>query len=276
MRARKAGFLVLAAASGLVYCGGSTTILGGDASTDGASESGSGSGSGSSSGSSSGSGSSGGSSSGGTGNCPTCQPGDLCCDGVSCSVDAYNDPLHCGACNVVCAAPTPFCQAGKCIQTPCNGQPCATGTSCCGQSCCQSGDICCEFEGPQSYVGCYTPTAQQPSCPPGCNTCVSDRNVKRDIVPVAPQAVLEGIARVPVATWSYRSDDPSVRHMGPMAQDFYGEFGLGNTDKAYSPIDANGVAFAAIQALYERIKDQDARIEKLEHENAGLRRAGGR
>jgi hypothetical protein len=105
---------------------------------------------------------------------------------------------------------------------------------------------------------------------------VSDRNVKRDIVPVDPQAVLEGIAHVPVATWSYKTDDPSVRHMGPMAQDFYGEFGLGDTDKAYSPIDAHGVAFAAIQALYERMQQQDTRIEKLERENAALRRAGGR
>jgi len=101
---------------------------------------------------------------------------------------------------------------------------------------------------------------------------VSDRNVKRDIVPVDPQAVLEGVARVPVATWSYNADDPRVRHMGPMAQDFYGEFGLGNTDKAYSAIDAHGVAFAAIQALYQRLQEQDARIQKLERENVALRR----
>jgi hypothetical protein len=111
----------------------------------------------------------------------------------------------------------------------------------------------------------------QPSCPPGCLECVSDRNVKRDIVPVDPQAVLEGVARVPVAIWSYKADDPSVRHMGPMAQDFYGEFGLGDTDKAYNAIDAHGVAFAAIQALYQRMQEQDARIQKLEHDNAALR-----
>ena len=250
---RTTGIFALAAASSLWYCGGSTSVLGGDAST----ESGSGSGS---------------SSSGGGGNCPACGPGDLCCNGVSCSVDAYNDPLNCGSCNHQCQGATPFCQQGMCIQTPCNGQPCPSGTTCCGQKCCQSGDICCEFEGPQSFVGCYTPTAQQPSCPPGCNTCVSDRNVKRDITPVDPQAVLEGIARVPVATWSYKSDDPSIHHMGPMAQDLYGEFGLGNTDKAYSPVDASGIAFAAIQALYERTKEQDARIEKLERDNAELRR----
>jgi hypothetical protein len=106
--------------------------------------------------------------------------------------------------------------------------------------------------------------------------CVSDRNVKRDIVPVDPQAVLDGVLRVPVATWSYKKDDPSVRHMGPMAQDFYGEFELGDTDKAYNPIDAHGVAFAAIQALNARIEAQDARIRKLEQDNERLRKATGR
>ncbi len=38
----------------------------------------------------------------------------------------------------------------------------------------------------------------------------------------------------------------------------------------------HGVAFAAIQALYERVREQDARIEKLERDSAALRRRGGR
>jgi hypothetical protein len=129
------------------------------------------------------------------------------------------------------------------------------------------------MDGPVQGLGCFTTTQANPTCPPGCgNACVSDRNLKRDLQPVDPQAVLESVARMPVSTWSYTSDDPSLRHMGPMAQDFYGEFGLGGTDKAYSPIDAHGAAFAAIQGLYERVQAQDARIEKLERENADLRR----
>jgi hypothetical protein len=101
---------------------------------------------------------------------------------------------------------------------------------------------------------------------------VSDRNLKRDIVSVDTQKVLEAVSRMPVSTWSYKSDDPQVRHMGPMAQDFRAAFGLGDTDKAYNAIDAHGVAFAAIQALFERIKAQDAHIERLERENHRLRR----
>jgi hypothetical protein len=107
---------------------------------------------------------------------------------------------------------------------------------------------------------------------------VSDRNVKRDFEPVDAQSVLERVSRMPITTWSYRSDDPSVRHMGMMAQDFQREFGLGSSDKAFNPVDAHGVEMAAIQALYERMKAQDERIERLERDNAELRtcpRSGG-
>lgn len=149
---------------------------------------------------------------------------------------------------------------------------CGAAQTCCGTSCCNAGDICCELDGPVSTIGCYTPTAQQPTCPPGCAPqCVSDRNLKTAITPVDPQAVLDGLARVPIATWQYKADAPSVRHMGPMAQDFHGEFGLGDTDKAYSPIDVNGVAFASIQALYARMQEQEARLSRLEQENEALR-----
>jgi hypothetical protein len=143
--------------------------------------------------------------------------------------------------------------------------------------CCGQGQICCLSDGPQTYPSCYTPTGPRDTCPQGCAPeCVSDRNLKRDIEPIDEQAVLESVARMPITTWSYKSDDPSVRHMGPMAQDFKSAFDLGDTDKAYSPIDAHGVAFAAIQALYDRMQQQDARIRRLEEENARLARSCGR
>jgi trimeric autotransporter adhesin len=84
--------------------------------------------------------------------------------------------------------------------------------------------------------------------------------------------VLERVAEMPVSTWSYKSEDPAVRHLGPMAQDFHAAFGLGDTDRAYNSIDAHGVAMAAIKALYERSREQDARIDRLEQENAELRK----
>lgn len=76
---------------------------------------------------------------------------------------------------------------------------------------------------------------------------------------------------MPVSTWSYKTDDPSVRHLGPMAQDFYSAFGLGDTDRGYYSVDAHGVTLAAIKALAAQVQAQDARIEALERENRELR-----
>jgi hypothetical protein len=106
------------------------------------------------------------------GNCPMCFGGFLCCDGVTCNVDSYNDPLNCGGCGNVCPKATPYCGDGKCMVAPCEDQDCGPDSTCCGKSCCKTGDICCEQEGPVSGGPvCHTPTAQEPSCPPGCMAC---------------------------------------------------------------------------------------------------------
>jgi hypothetical protein len=243
-------------------CGGATTSTGSDASTDGSGSNGGSLGSsssGSSTGSSSGSGG-GSSSTGSGGGCsPACGPGFTCC-GTQC-INPNNDPHNCGGCGIVCSGATPCEQdAAAC-----------GGGSCCGQQCCGQGQLCCLLEQGPWFTQCYTPTGGATSCPAGCPQCVSDRNVKRDIEPVDARAVLESVARLPVSTWSYKSDDPSVRHMGPMAQDFKAAFGLGDTDRAYYPIDAHGVTLASIQALYERMQELDVRIQRLEQENKGLR-----
>jgi hypothetical protein len=262
-------------------CSGSvfTPDGGSDASTESAggssggtgSSNGSGGSSGGSSGSNGSSGSSGGSSSGGGAGCaPSCGPGYTCCHAAC--VNTSNDPTNCGACGVKCG-PATYC-SGSCKPIPCaSATVCPTGQACCGMTCCTPGQLCCESSGGPAaqYPSCYTPTVAQPTCPPGCPLCVSDRNLKRDIEPVDPQAVLDAVAHMPISTWSYKSDDPSVRHLGPMAQDFKVAFGLGDTDKAYHPIDAHGVALAAIQALYDRLEKQNARLDLLERDNEQLR-----
>jgi hypothetical protein len=119
---------------------------------------------------------------------------------------------------------------------------------------------------------CETPAGSPPTCPEGCAPlCISDRNLKRNLEPVEEQSILEAIARMPISTWSYVTDDPDVRHLGPMAQDFHDAFGLGNTDRAYDPIDAHGVALAAIKGLYEQLQEQNARLQRLEQDNDRLR-----
>ena len=90
----------------------------------------------------------------------------------------------------------------------------------------------------------------------------SDRDLKENLVLVDSEEVLERVAALAVNTWSYKTNE-DVRHMGPMAQDFYAAFGLGNDDSHIHTIDADGVALAAIQGLH-------AENGELEAENAEL------
>jgi uncharacterized small protein (DUF1192 family) len=82
-------------------------------------------------------------------------------------------------------------------------------------------------------------------------------------IPVSVAEVLERVAAVPVSVWTYGFDHRSVRHMGPMAQDFTAAFGLGSTDRRIDMVDANGVALASIQALYHRITALEAEVSRL-------------
>jgi hypothetical protein len=102
----------------------------------------------------------------------------------------------------------------------------------------------------------------------GVWTNVSDRNLKENFALVNGAGVLARLAQVPISTWNYRAEDASIRHMGPMAQDFYAAFGLGNNDTSISTVDADGVALAAIQGLYTQ-------NQALAAENVSLREQVG-
>lgn len=52
--------------------------------------------------------------------------------------------------------------------------------------------------------------------------------------------VLDRLVELAVGLWSYGWDDATVRHLGPMAQDFATAFGLGDTDKQIFLLDATG------------------------------------
>ena len=93
--------------------------------------------------------------------------------------------------------------------------------------------------------------------------------------PVDERVILERVATLPLSTWRYTADPSTVRHLGPMAQDFKAAFGLGDTDKSYHSIDAHGVSLASIKALYQLMHEQDARLRRLEAENAVLKATCG-
>ena len=90
---------------------------------------------------------------------------------------------------------------------------------------------------------------------------VSDRNAKRGFTPVDPQDVLKRVAKMPISTWTYKAE-PGVRHMGPMAQDFRATFGLGTDERTIVTIDADGVMFAAIQGLNQKLELEKGALKK--------------
>jgi hypothetical protein len=102
----------------------------------------------------------------------------------------------------------------------------------------------------------------------GSWTSLSDRNAKDDFQPVNPLEVLEKVAALPVNTWRYKSQDASIRHIGPTAQDFKAAFGVGETDTGIATVDADGVALAAIQGLNQKLEQK---LEQKEAEIAELK-----
>ena len=76
--------------------------------------------------------------------------------------------------------------------------------------------------------------------------------------------VLDKLSNMEISSWNYKSADKSVRHIGPMAQDFLFGVRTGLDDKHITTIDADGVALAAIKGLHEVVKEKEAKIEALE------------
>ena len=104
----------------------------------------------------------------------------------------------------------------------------------------------------------------------GTITPSSDRRAKTDLEPVDPKEVLERVAELPIERWRFKTEDEGVKHVGPMAQDFHEAFGLGESDTAIATVDADGVAFAAIQGLNLKLNEKEAEIDSLETRNRGL------
>ena len=103
----------------------------------------------------------------------------------------------------------------------------------------------------------------------GAWSMLSDRASKSNVKAVNPRAVLAQLMNVPISTWNYKTQDASIRHIGPMAQDFRA-FGVGEDSTHISTIDENGVALAAIQGLDQIQQEQTQQIAELKSENAAL------
>jgi hypothetical protein len=108
------------------------------------------------------------------------------------------------------------------------------------------------------YFGNVTATSFNP---------ISDRNTKENFDPVRAADILARVAALPISTWNFKQD-PTAKHIGPMAQDFYAAFGVGQDERHIATVDADGVALAAIQGLSQKLDEQralaDARQTEIE------------
>ena len=102
---------------------------------------------------------------------------------------------------------------------------------------------------------------------------VSDANMKEHFRDLSGEDVLSKIARMPVKEWNYKTQDASIRHVGPTAQDFHAAFGLGENPLRINTIDADGIALAAVRALEARTRDLRDENARLSADNDAIRKA---
>ncbi|HWD17749.1 MAG TPA: tail fiber domain-containing protein [Verrucomicrobiae bacterium] len=114
------------------------------------------------------------------------------------------------------------------------------------------------------YTSTDTSTGASLPAGSGAWASLSDRNSKDSFSQINPSDVLAKVVAMPLQTWHYKAQDSSVRHLGPMAQDFRAAFGLGEDERHITTIDSEGVALAAIQGLNQKLEAKDAEIRALQ------------
>jgi hypothetical protein len=119
-------------------------------------------------------------------------------------------------------------------------------------------------------TGCNLPAGS------GVFNCTSSRYTKENFMMVSGEDVLSRLRKIQVSTWNYIDEGGKVRHMGPMAEDFYQAFTLGTGNTSIGVQDLAGVSLAAVKALDLRtaqLQQKSAEVDKLRVEVDALRSA---
>lgn len=98
----------------------------------------------------------------------------------------------------------------------------------------------------------------------GSWSSLSDRNAKQNLADINGSEILNKVLSLKISDWNYISQKKAIRHIGPMAQDFYAAFGVGEDDKHITTVDADGVALAGIQALARQNEKLQEKVCELE------------
>ncbi|CAN5463237.1 hypothetical protein BH10BAC1_BH10BAC1_10490 [soil metagenome] len=82
---------------------------------------------------------------------------------------------------------------------------------------------------------------------------ISDVNKKENFSAVDCELLLKGIEGLKIQSWNYKSQPQLIRHVGPMSQDFYKIFNVGENNITISSIDVDGVILSGIRGLNNRL-----------------------
>lgn len=114
----------------------------------------------------------------------------------------------------------------------------------------------------------------------GSWSTLSDSTKKKNIELVNELEILKHLKDLDVYEWSYKAQNDSIVHIGPMAQDFSRVFGLGESNTMISTVDIDGVNIAALKGLFlkmesleQQLNDYEAlqdKYDKLRHEKQGI------
>jgi len=100
----------------------------------------------------------------------------------------------------------------------------------------------------------------------------SDKNLKENFEDIDLKTILKKITILEISTWNFKDNNSSLRHIGPMAQDFYRIFKVGIDDKHIAPMDMASVALVGVQALEQKLKEKDNELQSLKAEMRQLQK----
>jgi trimeric autotransporter adhesin len=109
-------------------------------------------------------------------------------------------------------------------------------------------------------TGCNLPAGS------GVFNCTSSRFTKENFLDVKGGDVLSKLRLIPISSWNYTDEGSKVRHLGPMAEDFFAQFGLGVGNTSIGVQDLAGVSIAAVKELDTQLQEKNAEIERLQTE----------
>jgi len=103
-----------------------------------------------------------------------------------------------------------------------------------------------------------------------------DRNLKENFKEIDENSILQKVINLPITQWNYKKDQ-SRTFIGPMAQDFYAAFQLGNDSTHIAEIEPGNIALVAVKALGKQnlsLQQQNAnlvtQVQSLASQNEGL------